>query len=406
MAATSKALQNPTVRKVAKFGIVHVLRGDSKSAPFWMRWGLARAQAARHMKRLVRGTAVVWPESGRAITIGRDMPRPATGQVLIRTSVSAVSPGTERAFFLRMRHTSPSFPSFPGYSLAGEVVAASAGLPYRPGDLVAAPASHASLVLVDAGQVYPVPAGVDAETAAFVQLGVIAINALEQAHVGAGDTVVVLGHGIIGQLLVQLAKAAGAASVISVARSDRRVSAALSASTEQVVIVERDGSDPLKDADAAVVFDATGHPDALSLAGLAVREGGEIVIAGSPREPSEETDLGFLADKRVTLVGAHAGRLLQPGNEEWTARAGAYAERFFALAAAGDLEVGSMISDRIHPWEADRFYRRLAHADDATVAAVFCWERLSARDRMRKVSYVTRPDLLSITEARKMGATG
>jgi (R,R)-butanediol dehydrogenase/meso-butanediol dehydrogenase/diacetyl reductase len=406
MATTSKALQNPTVRKVAKFGIVHVLRGDSKSAPFWMRWGLARAQAARHMKRLVRGTAVVWPESGRAITIGRDLPRPASGQVLIRTLVSAVSPGTERAFFLRMRHTSSSFPSFPGYSLVGEVISAGSDVPYRPGDVVAAPASHASLVLVDADQVYPVPAGVDAETAAFVQLGIIAINALEQARVGAGDTVVVLGHGIIGQLLVQLAKAAGAAPVISVARSDRRVSSALSASAQQVVILERDGSEQLENAGASVVFDATGHPDALSLAALAVREGGEIVIAGSPREASEETDMGALADKRVTLVGAHAGRLLQPGSAEWTARANAYAERFFALAAAGDLEMGSMISDRIHPWEADRFYRRLARADDATVAAVFCWERLSARDRMRKVSYASRPDLLSLTGARKMGAAG
>ncbi len=239
MAATSKALQNPTVRKVAKFGIVHVLHGDSKSAPFWMRWGLARAQAARHMRRLVRGTAVVWPESGRAITIGRDVPRPGPGQVLVRTIASTVSPGTERAFFLRMRNTTASFPSFPGYSMAGEVVAAGKELALEPGDIVAAAASHASLAVLDGDQVYPVPDGVTAELASFVELGVIAINALEQAGVRPGEAVVVLGHGVIGQLLVQLAAAAGAEPVISVARSDRRLSSALTEAAERVVILDR-----------------------------------------------------------------------------------------------------------------------------------------------------------------------
>jgi hypothetical protein len=128
------------------------------------------------------------------------------------------------------------------------------------------------------------------------------------------------------------------------------------------------------------------------------------VIAGSPREPSRHSDFGALADKRATIIGAHAGRLLQPADDEWRRRAAGYADRFLRLAAAGDINVEPMISERIHPWEADRFYRRLARADDATIAAVFCWDRLNARDRMRSVSYVTGPDLLPITGARKMGA--
>jgi 2-desacetyl-2-hydroxyethyl bacteriochlorophyllide A dehydrogenase len=352
----------------------------------------------------VRGTAIVWPESGRAITIGRDLPRPVRGQVLIRTTVSAVSPGTERAFFLRMRNTTATFPSFPGYSMAGEVVAASRGLGFRRGDMVAAPASHASIAVVDADQVYPVPDGVTAETASFVELGIIAINALEQARIRPGEPVVVLGQGIIGQLLVQMAAAAGATPVVSVARSERRLSGALTKSADQIVILERDGTAALERLEAPVVIDATGNPDAIELALLAVGVEGTIVIAGSPREPSERTDFGELADKRVTIVGAHAGRLLQPSDAQWRARAADYAARFFQLAAAGELDLDPMISARVHPWEADWFYRHLAHSDDATVAAVFCWERLTRRDRMRRVSYATRPDLAPITGARKMGA--
>jgi len=397
----SKALQNPMVRNVARLGIKHVLRSDTKSAPYWLRWGMARAQAARRMKGLVRATAIVWPESGRAIAIGRDFAKPARGQVLIRSSASAVSPGTERAFFLRLPNTTPSFPSFPGYSLVGEVVSSSKELPFRQGDLVAAAAAHASVAVVDGDQVHPVPAGISAEAASFVQLGVIAINALERGGVAAGDSVVVLGQGIIGQLLVQLALAAGAASVTSVARTDRRVSDALD-KANRVILVERDGADALDDLSASVVFDATGHPDAIPLAVRAVGRGGTIVVAGSPRAPCESTDFGRMADEEVTIQGAHAGRLLQPADADARAEAARCIETFFRLAAEGQLDLEPMISARVHPWEADRFYRDLAQSDDATITAVFCWDRLTAKDRMKRVSYLSAPDLAPITGARKM----
>src|SRR3954466_8913252 len=140
-----KAAQHPAFRSVAKGGGKYVLRGDTKSVPFWLRWGMARGQAARHLRGLVRGTAIVWPEAGRALSIGRDHPFPGRGQVLVRACASAVSPGTERAFFLRSPNTSATFPSFPGYSMAGEVVAAGEGAGIRAGDLVALAAPHASL---------------------------------------------------------------------------------------------------------------------------------------------------------------------------------------------------------------------------------------------------------------------
>ena len=286
MALSRKALQNPVVRSFALAVVKYVLGGNKKAVPFWLRWGMARAQAARRMSGLVRGTAIVWPEPGRAFTIRRDLPTPGRGQVLILARSSALSPGTERAFFLRARNTSATFPSFPGYSMAGEVVSVSKELSFQTGDVVAVAAPHASLAVVNARQVHPVPHGITAEKASFVQLGVIAVNALEQSGVRPGDSVVVFGQGIIGQLLVQLAAARGANPVISVARTDRRVSAALTNSAQKIVILERDGVDVLRDLEAPIVLDATGHPDAIALSLLAVRRCGTILIVGSPREAS------------------------------------------------------------------------------------------------------------------------
>jgi 2-desacetyl-2-hydroxyethyl bacteriochlorophyllide A dehydrogenase len=390
------------VRSVARAVVKHVMRGDKESAPFWLRWGMVRAQAARRMKGLIRGTAVVWPEPGRAFTIRRDLPKPGRGQLLVLAKASAISPGTERAFFLRSPNTSATFPFFPGYSMAGEVVAASREVPFRSGDIVAVAAPHASLVVVNASQAYSVPRGVTAETGSFVQLGVIAVNALQQSCIKPGDSVVVFGQGIIGQLLVQLAIAVGASPVMSVARTDRRVTTALKGA-QQILILQRDGIDALRKLDARIVFDATGHPDAVPLSLLAVRACGAIVIVGSPREASEQTDFGDLADKKVTILGAHAGRLLQPTDHHSRARAAECAKTFFRLVAEGHVDPSPMISARVHPWEADWFYRHLARDDDATVGAVFCWELLEAKERMQRVSYLTAPDLTPLTRARKLG---
>ena len=406
MTPARRALENPAMRSVARTGVKYALGGDTESVPYWLRWGLARAQAARRMRRLVRGTAIVWPEPGRALAMGRDLPTPGGGQVLIRAEASAVSPGTERAFFLRSRNTSATFPYFPGYSLAGEVVSATGEPPVRVGERVAAAAPHASLALVEASQVYRVPPGVSIEDAAFVQLGIIAINAIEQASIRPGDAAVVLGQGVIGQLLVQLAVAAGASAVGSVARTDRRVSEALRARAERVITLQRDGIEALEKFRPSVILDATGHPGAIPLALRVIEPGGTIVIAGSPREPCEEADLGELADKEVTIVGAHAGRLLQPAEAGSKRRAHGYAQRFFRLVAGQEVDLEPIISARVHPWEADWFYRRLARDEDAMIAAVFLWDRLEATDRMQRVSYLTGPDLAPLRRARKAGSPG
>jgi threonine dehydrogenase-like Zn-dependent dehydrogenase len=258
--------------------------------------------------------------------------------------------------------------------------------------------------VVDADAVHRVPDGISAEPASFVQLGVIAACALDRSGLGPGDSAVVLGQGVIGQLLAQMAAARGAEPVISVARTDRRANPALARGAGEVVILERDGDKRLRDLDASVVFDATGGRSALPTALTAVGDSGTIVIAGSPREASEPIDFGELADKRVKILGVHAGRLLQPPDEEWRLRAAGYAETFLRLVSEGKLDLGPMISERVHPWEADWFYRRLARAEDATVVAIFDWELLDEKERLRRVSYVTAPDLTPITGARKLGA--
>lgn len=354
--------------------------------PVVLRWGKTRAKALLRRRGLVRATMIVCPQPGRIWAVEQDHVRPSGGEVLIRAAVSAVSPGTERAYFKRLPNARPTYPYSPGYSLAGEVVAAGPGSRYRPGDRVAVAAAHGSVAVAQDANVFAVPPEVSFEDAAFVQLGIIAVQAVEKALLRQGEPLVVLGQGLIGQLLVQLGAAFGAYPVISVARTARRLTDALLRTAQQVIILERDGYDRISRLDAAITFEATGSPDGLPAALQCTKPGGRIVLAGSTRGITEQADFGLLADKAVTIVGAHIGRLSQAERAE-------QAQIFFNLVRQGRLDIAALISERVHPLEAEWFYRRLSRKDDATIGAIICWEHLAPAERMRPVAFWTPPDL-------------
>lgn len=145
-----------------------------------------------------------------------DAPRPGRGQIRVRVEASGVS--FAEVQMLRRRYPmQPKFPFVPGYDLVGTVTEVGDGVSgVRPGDRVAAltrTGAWRTHVVVPAGKVVPVPAGLDPGVAAAVVMnGVTAWQMLHQvARVRAGQTVLVHGaSGGVGSLLVQLAGRTGA----------------------------------------------------------------------------------------------------------------------------------------------------------------------------------------------------
>ncbi|KPI26754.1 NADPH:quinone reductase [Actinobacteria bacterium OV320] len=143
------------------------------------------------------------------------VPTPGPGQVLIRMEATGVS-FAEQQMRRGRYYDQPPFPFVPGYDLVGTVLTTGDGVePGLAGTRVAAllkVGGWASHVLVDAADVVPVPAGIDAaEAETLVLNGITAWQMLHRkARVRAGGTVVVHGaNGGVGSVLVQLARAAG-----------------------------------------------------------------------------------------------------------------------------------------------------------------------------------------------------
>jgi predicted dehydrogenase/threonine dehydrogenase-like Zn-dependent dehydrogenase len=98
-----------------------------------------------------------------------------------------------------------------GYSGAGVVLATGDNVDgLKVGQTVAyAATGHAEVAAPFVNHVVPVPDQVDLRHAAFVTVGGIAIQALRRAEVQFGETVVIYGLGLVGQLCAQIARAAG-----------------------------------------------------------------------------------------------------------------------------------------------------------------------------------------------------
>lgn len=178
-----------------------------------------------------------------------------------------------------------------GYSAAGEVVAVGENVEgFAPGDRVACAgagiANHAELINVPVNLCVPIAEGVRSDWASTVTLGAIALQGIRRTQPTLGETVVVVGLGILGQISCQILRAAGC-RVIGVDPDLERVELATSLGCWK-------GIDPSSDdypdkvrsltqgfgADAAVITAASASNDIASDAMRACRKKGRVVLVG------------------------------------------------------------------------------------------------------------------------------
>lgn len=129
--------------------------------------------------------------------------------LLLKTLYSAISPGTELSLIGASGNREISL----GYSAVGVVVECGEGVEdYQVGDTVAcygAPyVGHCEFLVVPITLCAKVPAGVEPKEAALAGIGAIAIHALRIAKLAFGETVVVVGLGLLGQMISKIADAA------------------------------------------------------------------------------------------------------------------------------------------------------------------------------------------------------
>jgi polar amino acid transport system substrate-binding protein len=278
-----------------------------------------------------------------------------------------------------------------GYSVAGVVREVGSDVTdLRAGDRVAAGgaayAHHAEIVAVPRNLVAPVPDGVDLRTASFATVGAIAMQGVRQAAPQVGETAVVVGLGLVGQLTVQILAAAGC-RVIGVDPREDRVELARSGTGGLVAGVGADAAAIERaveaatgghGADVVLLCAGTASSEPLQTAMRVVRQRGRVVVVGAvgmdlPRDPF------YRKEAQLTISCSYGPGRYDPSYEEggldypfgfvrWTENRNLQA--FLDLAARGRIDPAPLVAAE-HPIEdAAAAFAAAKTGADARVALV------------------------------------
>jgi threonine dehydrogenase-like Zn-dependent dehydrogenase len=219
----------------------------------------------------------------------------------------------------------------------------------------------------------PVPDGVSSEQASLAYLAQLGMAALRQARYETGESIAVVGLGVIGLGTVAVARAMGAA-VTAVANSPLRGNVASRIGAQTVYIVGQ-GSAP-SEIDLAVL---TANPwSAFRLSVEMVRYGGRLSILGFPgrAEPAPDfnpLDPKWFYGKQLTLIGAGFSPRVDCRPSEIRFNLRRNLEYLFSLMATGAICLEPLITHRIPAEHMRDAYELAKHHSKSLVAAVFDW---------------------------------
>ena len=278
----------------------------------------------------------------------------------------------------------------PGYSAAGTIIECGDGLQgFRTGDRVACAgvghASHAEYDVVPQQLLTPVPDGVSFEEAAFVAIGAIAMQGVRQTTPTLGETVVVMGLGLVGQITVQIARAAGCHVIGSDPVAARRelairfgADAACAPGELSAVTNEWTAG---YGADAVIVCAASKDSVVTQAALDLCRQKGRVIVVGAVgmqlvREPMYMKELDFrlscsYGPGRYDLGYEEKGLDYPIGYVRWTE--GRNMAEFLRMIADKRVDVKPLISVVKPIAQAAEAYKAILDKDSNTIAALIAY---------------------------------
>lgn len=278
-----------------------------------------------------------------------------------------------------------------GYSSAGVVIDVGSGVEgFARGDRVACAgsgyASHAEIISVPKNLCVKIPKGVDFESASFIALGGIALEAVRVADVSLGEKVVVIGLGLLGQIAVQLLKAAGC-HVFGIDVVAEKIEMTLKYGAEAGAVIRHGDVQAAarefapKGADAVIITAATPSNAPLELAASVARERGRVVAAGLvglqiPREPFFDKELDLVVS-RAWGPGVFDPNYLEKGIDYPYARwaANRNMEEFLAQLANGSVKVDHLITHRFPIEEAVKAYELILEGKEPYIGVLITYPK-------------------------------
>jgi threonine dehydrogenase-like Zn-dependent dehydrogenase len=279
-----------------------------------------------------------------------DLPPPGPGEMRLRTEWTQVSIGTEIAWI--DAHAGKNQPAELGYSAVGVVEALGPGAAgFQVGQRVMVSAPHARQ---------------------------IAYHIVERAAPKLLEATVVVGQGVVGSLVLQIARLTGAEPLIAVDTDARRLEIAKAAgATHTINAASEDLVARVKEITggkgAALCIEAATNAKAYQTCCELLALRGRLVVSSTVYEPVPVYILRDFIEREITMLGAHQPKVpVEPNPYHPYTQAQNRSATLHAIRD-GRLKVDHLMTHRVKPADAPALYERLRQKDRSIVGAFINW---------------------------------
>jgi len=311
----------------------------------------------------------------------------AEDQILMKTHYSLISPGTECAGYTALQ-SGTKFPHGSGYTSVGEVLKVGQRITKcSPGDIVFCYTPHASIVKTNSILLsLRRPLDFDEKLIPFIRMATVAITSLRVSSAELGDTVVIIGLGLVGNYASQIFSLAGA-KVISIERVSKRLEIASKCGIKHLINPEREN--PIEKVmeltnkqGAEVTVEAIGNPKLIEMAFKLTKRKGEVILLGSPRgeyitDVTNILDYVHVISKgSITLKSAHEWIYPVMRSSDCKHSIERNTAIVYNLFKEGKLKAQELITHVINPADAKSAYDGLVSKKDEYLGVIMDWSKV------------------------------
>jgi len=317
------------------------------------------------------------------------LPSCAPDELLVRARVTAISTGTEiRVFRLvpvddagQFMHANVPFavPTENGYSMVADVLATGAAVTnFAVGDRVFVPVTHRHGAAIAASLAFKLPDTLPDEQAVFLSIVEVAQLALRRGNPTPGETVAIIGLGVVGLSALAYCKAFGFHTVAIDSVATRLEIARQMGADLAISPTDQDFYQQVSDATGGygvdLVIEAASVWPAVQLGMEIACKGGKIVVVARHTDKPAFSPIGDpYLQKDLTLLVTYGH---PPAGQRWER------QRSFGLTmemlVKGQLNIAPMITHR-RPWhELPSIYQRLEQGEREIVGVVLDWTEATA----------------------------
>ena len=334
----------------------------------------------------MKAKQIIFTDVNRAELLDIELSSVKAGCVIVKTAVSTISSGTERANIMgdpNVNANKPGevkFPRASGYNSAGVVVAVGEGVDsVAVGDrVVVFWGLHRSYNHVRAENVVKIPEGVDFETGALSFIASFPMAAIRKTRLEMGESAMVMGLGVLGMIAVKLLRLAGAMPIIAVDPNPERRRIALECGADYAFSPFDegfvDGVKSITGGGVNVAIEVTGVGAGFNEALDCMARFGRVALLGCTRNSDFTVDYyKKIHAPGITVIGAHT--IARP---EVESHPGWFTHRddiaaVMRLCKGGRLTLTDIVGETHAPCECPEVYHRLVFDKNYPVAVQFDW---------------------------------